>query len=73
MKFYLYWLNGQYEEIEGETIEQAFSNAGYGGGAIRALDFFSKTPNDGKYYFKVGTWHNREIEHMFATSSETTK
>ena len=40
--FRLYWLDGKTEIVEGETIAKAFSNAGYGGGAIRALDYYKE-------------------------------
>lgn len=33
----LYWCDGKREVIHGETIEQAMSQAGYGGSAPRAL------------------------------------
>ena len=39
--FTLYWLSGHREVVEGETIEQAFTLAGYGAGALKALDFFN--------------------------------
>lgn len=41
MKTYtLFWLDGKSEIVKGESISTAFSGAGYGAGAIRALDFF---------------------------------
>lgn len=39
--FRLYWLDGSTEVIKGVSIEKAFTNHGYGAGAIRALDFFN--------------------------------
>lgn len=42
MKFIIYWLDGKFERVEGETISQAFTNAGYGCGAINAIDFYSQ-------------------------------
>jgi hypothetical protein len=39
-KFKLHWLGGDTEIVEGNTIADAFARAGYGGGAIRALDWF---------------------------------
>lgn len=41
-KFILYWLDGKTEEVTGPNIQIAFSRAGYGGGAIRALDYFKE-------------------------------
>ncbi len=40
MNYVLYWRSGTHELVEGETIEDAFTNAGYGAGAVRALDFY---------------------------------
>lgn len=38
-KFKLHWLTGDIEIIEGTDIADAFTHAGYGGGAARALDW----------------------------------
>jgi len=38
--FTLYWLDGTHNTITGETISEAFSLAGYGRGAVGALDFY---------------------------------
>ena len=40
--FVLYWLDGKVEEIQGYSIADAFSRAGYGNGAIRALDYWEE-------------------------------
>jgi len=40
--FILYWLDGKKEQAEGNTIADAFTRAGYGAGAIRALDYFEE-------------------------------
>lgn len=39
-KFILYWLDGNTEIVEGTDIADAFTRAGYGHGAIRALDYY---------------------------------
>jgi len=36
----IYWLSGQKEVVKGNTFTVAFAAAGYGGGAIRAVDFY---------------------------------
>ncbi len=41
-KFKLYWLGGSTEVIEGSDIADAFRRAGYGGGAINALDYYEE-------------------------------
>lgn len=40
-KFTLYWRDGKRQVVEGATIAAACTSAGYGGGALRALDFWS--------------------------------
>ena len=40
--FKLHWLHGDTEIIKGNTIAEAFMLAGYGGGAIRALDWYEE-------------------------------
>jgi len=38
----LYWLDGKEEIVKGDTIAQAFTLAGYGQGALAALDYFER-------------------------------
>lgn len=38
----LHWLDGKVSTCTGETIAQAFSAAGYGAGAIAALDYYKQ-------------------------------
>lgn len=40
--FTLFWLTGDSEIIKGESIGDAFRRSGYGGGALRALDFYAE-------------------------------
>lgn len=40
--FILHWLNGKTEEVKGTTIADAFTNAGYGAGALGALDYYEE-------------------------------
>lgn len=42
MKFKLYWTDGKTEVIEGKNAADAFNNAGYGLGAMKALDYYEK-------------------------------
>ena len=37
----LYWRTGKRETVQGENPAQAMTLAGYGGGAVRALDFYA--------------------------------
>lgn len=48
--FTLYWLHGEKTIVKGCTIEDAFSNAGFGAGAVRVLDFY-ETGEDSSYTF----------------------
>ena len=38
--FRLHWIGGQTEEIKGPSLAEAMTQAGYGAGAVRALDYF---------------------------------
>ena len=40
--FILYWDDGSTEKVHGTTIDDAFRRAGYGGGAIAALDYYKE-------------------------------
>ena len=41
-QFKLYWLDGTTEIIEGYSIANAFMRAGYGAGAVKALDWYEE-------------------------------
>lgn len=58
LTYFLYWLDGKVEKIEGVSIENAFVKAGYGGGAINALDFYQTGRQD--YEWKDGKWELTE-------------
>lgn len=47
--FTLFWLYGNSELIHGESIADAMTKAGYGNGAIRALDFHSEGDKRDQY------------------------
>lgn len=53
-QYTFYWLTGAREVLTGETPEIALMRAGYGGGAIRALDFYAKG-DDRAYYWDHGS------------------
>lgn len=57
--FTLYMLDGDRRIIKGETIEQAFTMAGYGAGAIAALDWFDNGITD-THYREGGVWIKRK-------------
>ena len=47
-KFILHWLTGRTEQVEGTDIADAFCHAGYGGGAIAALDYYEEIETEGE-------------------------
>ena len=59
-KFNLYWLDGKFEEISGTDIADAFRRAGYGQGALVALDFYDEkvdnSPVEYVYNKERKTW-----------------
>lgn len=59
MTFTLYWLTGKRETVEGNTVEQAMTQAGYGGGSTRALDFWARGDNQ-DYIWNAET-HNWDM------------
>ena len=40
--FTLYWLTGDKEIVQGMDVADAVRRSGYGGGALRALDFWEE-------------------------------
>lgn len=54
-EFTLYWLHGEKQVVKGTSIEDAFTRAGYGAGAIRAIDFYSNG-NNTDYEYVNGNW-----------------
>jgi len=65
-KYILYWLDGKSEIVTGDDIVDAVRNAGYGGGALRALDFYD-------YYFDGDPpqweWNGKEWKKIKAEKS----
>jgi len=57
-KYFLYWMDGNKEIVLGTSIEDAFTKAGYGAGALRALDFYS-TEDSHDYDEVVHEWKKR--------------
>ena len=57
-KFTLYWRTGEREVVQGRTIAEAMTLAGYSQGALGALDFYGNGDNH-DYAWKEGTreWH----------------
>lgn len=47
--FTLFWRNGDAQLVTGATVEQACNNAGIGGGAIAALDWWARGDDRANY------------------------
>jgi len=50
-----YWLDGKKEVLSGSNAKDAFVKGGYGGGAIKALDFTCEGI-DSEYYWNGEKW-----------------
>ncbi|HCI57898.1 MAG TPA: hypothetical protein DFH96_03870 [Bacteroidetes bacterium] len=59
-KIRLYWLNGKTEVIEGNTAAEAFTKAGYGAGALKALDFYDLGETQSYEYNKAKGWVKKQ-------------
>lgn len=56
MKTYtLYWRDGKRELVQGTGVNNALDRAGYGAGALRALDFWAEG-DDHEYTWLGGEW-----------------
>ena len=60
-EFTLFWLTGHAEVITGKDITEAV-NKHYGGGAMRALDFWSHGDERDKYIWNriAGEWQRKQ-------------
>jgi hypothetical protein len=54
--FTFYWLDGRVMLLEGHDAANAMSRAGYGAGAMRALDFYSHGDTRANWEFINGHW-----------------
>lgn len=56
-KFTLYWRTGDREVVQGRNPAEAMTLAGYGGGALGALDFYAKgDDHDWKWVPETREW-----------------
>lgn len=44
--FRFHWRSGEVEDADGYDIADAFRRAGYGGGTLRALDYWEEISDD---------------------------
>jgi hypothetical protein len=61
--FIVYWLDGNATPVHGVTVEKAFTNSGYGAGALAAVDFYDEDSRI-KYEFVNGNWVRKPVEKM---------
>lgn len=54
-EFTLFWLNGESEIVKGSDASNAMTLAGYGVGAVRALDFYAQGDKRNEYAWNKGT------------------
>ena len=43
--YIIHWLTGENELVTGESISEAFTNAGHGAGAVKAVDWYEEIDN----------------------------
>lgn len=67
-KFILYWLDGKAEVVVGDTITEAFTNAGYSNSAMKALDFYDNGDIQSYEWNAVEKAWRMKPSHMEATS-----
>lgn len=56
----LFWLDGKAELVKGKTSQEAFKKAGYGSGAVKALDFMTDGDQKNKYTWDGRRWKKKE-------------
>ena len=69
--FILYWRHGDLTHVKGTTIDSAFTQAGYGAGAMGALDFYMEEKEPGYVYNKAThSWDKKEnLKYIFGRTS----
>lgn len=64
-KFTLYWRTGNREVVQGRDIAEAMTLVGYGGGAVRALDFHCQGENtEYRWNPAVREWERLPMPHL---------
>lgn len=58
--FTLFWLNGSKNIVRGEDINTAYTKAGFGAGAMPALDFYANGENDEYEFIKGKGWVSKK-------------
>lgn len=62
-EYVIFWLSGTKTKCEGTSEADAFRRAGYGGGALAAVDFIALSDDENDYEFDKEThsWRNIKI------------
>lgn len=57
-EFTLFWLTGESEIVKGNDVANAMTLAGFGGGAVRALDFYANGDKRNEYVWngEIRNW-----------------
>lgn len=50
-EYTIFWLNGQKTDCRGKDERDAFTNAGYGNGSLRAVDFMCLKESSSDYFW----------------------
>lgn len=58
--FFIYWRDGRKQQVVGRDIADAFTRAGYGGGAINAVDFYKQGVDNYEWNAEKKTWVSTE-------------
>ncbi len=69
-EFTLYWRDGTKNVVTGADIADAMNRAGFGAGAVRALDFYAKGDHR-PYEWRDGEWHSTDP--VFVATLESLK
>ena len=56
--FYIYWRDGKKQKMQGRDIADAFARAGFGGGAINAVDFYKEGVDNYEWNKETRNWDN---------------
>ena len=54
--FTLFWRDGHRDVLPGNSVSDAMNKAGYGGGAVAALDFYADGDNSEYMWLKSKGW-----------------
>ena len=55
--YVLYWQHGKKEHVQGDCIANAMTSAGYGAGAVSALDFFSDVQDEDDWEWNTDVYN----------------